>query len=331
MSACTLLLMAGLFASGAFFVGCNRSTGEAAPGGIADKDIILGGNTANKSVTLREPLPLAEGITLPIGTVLSKAEDDPYSLVYQLPKGYKLVGRMTGVNNKLGAPVSTAYGSVTCSCTAGSGCDPYVAEIGKNTTIGCNLGARCSQCTKKVTALLAPPTTTGGTGAALPSLKDKVEMAEAGIINFNLGISFVTNPEMMAATTSPTDAFLELPEVQVALQKFMTGHQQSNLQQVYEAKTFAELPDSYVIVAMSLYGKLIFAPIERDLNNLLATKLLNDYVFEKSEAKNGRVAGYSCSCGSGTSGCILGSKSVVLVGSVTYCSASVCSVCTLKW
>ena len=333
MSALTLLLMAGLFASGAFFVGCNRSPGEAAPGGVADKDIILGGNTANKSVTLREPLPLAEGITLPIGTVLSKAEDDPYSFVYQLPKGYKLTGRTVGTNNKPGTPVSTTYGSVTCSCTSGTGCSPYVASLGGQTTVGCNLGSRCTECTKKVSALVAPAGS--GDGMVFPALGDKTEIkteiVEADLVNFNLGISFVTNPEMKAATTSPTEAFLELPEVQAALQQFMTGHQQSNLPQVYRAKTFAELPDNYVIAAMSLYGKLILAPIDRDLNDMLGNKFFNDYVFEKSEAKNGRVAGYTCSCDSGGSGCTYGTKSIVLVGSVNYCNATVCRVCTLRW
>jgi hypothetical protein len=330
MSALSSVLIMVFFASAVLFVSCNRSSEEAAPGGIADKNILLGNNTSNKSITLDEPLNLAEGITLPKGTVLSQAEDDPYSLMYQLPKGYKLVGRTSGANNKLGTPVATTFGSVTCSCTSGSGCSPYVASLGGKPTIGCNLGASCSQCTKKVTALLAPLPNSGG-GIALPSIKNKSEIEEADIINFNVGISFVTNPEMKAATTSPMDAFLELPEVQAALQQFMTGYQKSNLHQVYGAKTFAELPDNYVIAAMSLYGKLIFVPIDRDLNDLFATKLLNDYVFEKSEAKNGRVAGYSCSCGSGTSGCTLGSKSIVLVGSVTYCNATVCRVCTLSW
>lgn len=329
MSALTLLLIVSLFASGAFFVSCNRSSEEASPGGVADKDIVLGSNTSNQSVTLREPLSLVEGITLPVGTILSKAEDDPYSFVYQLPEGYKLIGRTVGANSKLGTPVSTAYGSVTCSCTSGTGCSPYVASLGSQTMVGCNLGSRCTECTKKVTALIAPVIHVGG--PALPSIKGKMEIEEADIINFNLGISFVTNPEMKAATTSPTSVFFELPQVQANLQKFMTGHQESNLQQVYKAKTMSELPDNYVLAAMSIYGKLILAPIDRDLHTFLGNKLTNEYVFDKSDEKSGRVAGYTCSCDSGGSGCIYGSKSVVLVGSVKYCDATVCRVCTLSW
>lgn len=324
-----VLLLLTLFASGAFFAGCNRSPEEASPDGVADEDIILGSNTANQSVTLRAPLNFTEGVTLPEGTILSKAEDDPYSLVYQLPKGYKLVGRTVGVTNQLGAPVSTAFGSVTCSCTSGTGCSLYVASLGGKTLIGCNLGSRCSQCTKTVTALIAPAVNAGG--ASFPSTKGKMAIEEADIINFNLGISFVTNPQMKAATTSPTSAFMELPEVQAALQAFMKGHQESSLQQVYKAKTMSELPDNYVLAAMSLYGKLILAPIDSDLNDMLGNKLLNDYVFEKSDEKSGRVAAYTCSCDSGGSGCTYGSKSVVLVGSVKYCNATVCRVCTLSW
>jgi hypothetical protein len=333
VSGLSSLLLLTFFAVGTLSVSCNRSTEETPPGGVAEKDIILGSHTPNQSITLREPLTLPKGITLPAGTLLRKSEDDPYSLAYQLPQGYKLVGRATGSSGKPvvppGTPLSTAYGSVTCSCTSGTGCSPYVASLGGQTTIGCNLGASCSQCTKKVTALVAPPA--AGGAPSIPSATGKQEIGEASIINFNLGISFVTNPEMKAATTSPTDAFLDLPDVQAALQQFMTGHQRSNLQQVYQAKTYAELPDNYVVAGISLFGKLIFVPIDRDLNDLLGSKLLNEYVLEKSEAKNGRLAGYSCACGSGTSGCTLGSKSIVLVGSVTYCNATVCSVCTLKW
>lgn len=85
--------------------------------------ILLGPSTTHKQITLREEFILRNGVTLPVGTVISKMEDDPYSLSYTVPEGYLI----TGVSQANGRVVATMAGSITCTCTKGSGCSPFIA------------------------------------------------------------------------------------------------------------------------------------------------------------------------------------------------------------
>jgi hypothetical protein len=50
--------------------------------------------------------------------------------------------------------------------------------------------------------------------------------------------------------------------------------------------------------------------------NLLKLSISLNFATTRNPKR--KTAGYNFGCGSGTSGCTLGSKSIVLVGSVTY-------------
>lgn len=304
----SLLLAVGIALT---VISCNRhdEPGTRLPNGVTADDILLGPDTRNESITLAAPLALEDGLVLPEGTVVSKDAADPYALNYRLPEGHKVVTKSPG-----GRYNYEFSGKITCSCTAGTGCSPYVAKIGGSTASGCVMSKTCTQCKQS----------TSSTSPGMP----------LAIINFDLGVEYVTNPQAKAATVSPTAGFLDIPAVQEALQQFAKGCQRTNLEEVYKAKHYSQLPENYVIAAVSVFGRLVFVPVDASISTFVASRFTNDYVFGTGSAAAGRTAydfssKASCKCDSGTTGCKLGTKSVPLVGSVTYCDAQTCRTCTL--
>ncbi len=318
-----LTLLTVVIASSLFFVRCNRGEDELPmhlPQGVSAKDIIIGPNTANSAIELDDVLKLEDGTQLPAGTVISKDPNNPYSFNFELPEGYKVMGR----DPASGRTAIGFAGALTCSCTSGTGCSPYVATIGGKKYSGCVMGSNCTSCQQKTSGTLSDP---GGRKAVM--------LENAEIVNFNENITFLTSREELANTSSPSSQFIESPEIQKELQAFIAGYQKHDLAAVHKARDYNELPENYVLIAFNVYGRVLFAPVDETIT-LSANPILNDFVIDPSSSDEagrtsiGFATKYSCKCSSGTSGCTLKTKSVPLVGSVVYCDAGLCKTCTLE-
>ena len=148
---------------------------------------------AGAPVTLTADHRLPDGTTLPTGTVLSDATDEsgrPF-LRFQLPEGYKLVSMNRA--DPGGEVQLHDQGGLTCTCDAGNGCSPFRAEGPGGTVTGCAMSATCTQCTGKVEPALAGP----AGGLALGGEQ------EVDILDMKAGVSFITDPEELAALSCP--------------------------------------------------------------------------------------------------------------------------------
>lgn len=290
------------------FVSCQKNDELA----NAPEKQLLGPDTDNTSLTLNEPLTLKSGMVLPSGTIISKIPDDPYSLQYELPDSYRVYDK----SGRVALPeVSTQRGKVTCTCTKGSGCSPYVASLEKK-TIGCNMSSKCTSCDQKITNRV-------GTTIEVPEL-----------INLNLKTEIIADKDMLSKTTSPTASFFDLPEVQKELRLFAKAFQHSNLENVYNANLPGDLPEGYSMVAISVFGKAVMIPIDADMAPF-ATGLGNFAYNPHKSARVGNIAlpvKAMCECSAGNKkGCNYGSRKIPFVGSIEWCDAGGCTQCSLSF
>jgi hypothetical protein len=303
-----------------FIFGCHHQTNDQnlLPGdqvltyGAKFDKLLLGVESSNSQLTLSQELKLEnQSITLPVGTVLQKVKDNPNTLTYTLPDGYKAIGQTSDGKAKI-----AAGGSVTCSCTQGRECSPYIASLGKNQSIGCAATGNCTKCNMSVN------------GARLGATDEAFSTTE--IINFNNPVHFVTSKAELATLISPSHTLMELEEVRKQIVDFAGGYQVDDLEALNKSTGPDDLPTSYSYLHVNVYGRLIMLPVQTSLT-LSANPLVNEILRENSRA-GARAAAtvYKCSCNAGRKGCIMNSGSVLLAKAV-YCDAGECTSCTLSW
>ncbi len=168
--------------------------------------ILLGPDTSNDQVTLDNDIIIeGEKITLPAGTILTKVKGNNNTLTYSLPDGYKIVGRDENGKARL-----MAGGSITCNCSVGKGCSPYVETLGNQSSMGCARTGNCTKCSM-----------TYGNGRV--GVSEEV-FSEVELINFNNPLHFVTDNKEFATLTSPNKILMELEEVKKEIDLFAKGY-----------------------------------------------------------------------------------------------------------
>ncbi|MBD2702577.1 hypothetical protein IC229_18155 [Spirosoma sp. BT702] len=285
-------------------------------GGKKVDKILIGPDTPNQEITLTQELTLDNGLILPIGTVISRIENDPSSLRYRLPESYLVTGVSAG-----GRQLASSAGTITCSCTQGNGCTPFVAMSGKNLVEGCALGKYCSSC----------KTTRSARQGIIIEGKDEtwVEASGLDIINIKEGIHFVIDRKELDSLKCPFSFIIGAGEIQKEVFDFMDGFQKDKLEQVRSAKTIADIPVEYSLIHVSVYGRVFLMPVQRSLAENSTNPLLNELILTGPNA-NPRMATASCRCTSGSKGCKLVERNA-LIGKAIYCEAGECVTCQLKY
>lgn len=263
-------------------------------------------------VVLKTPFYFEDGVALPEGTILKPAIDQegkPY-IKFVLPEGYKLIG----VTANSRTPAVFADGSITCECSKGTGCSPFSASGPGGTVEGCALGSGCTECKASRSAFLR------GT---------KVLLKESDIINTKAGISLVINAKDLTEMKTPIASMFDLSFAQKDLLNFAETHQFNQIEKARNAKIVSDLPVGYKMMPVNMYDRIVLLPLEYDrikLDGSISMFFMDKAVSEFIEMED---SGASCKCTSGSFGCALKTKSVI-IGSATWCEAGSCTSCTLK-
>lgn len=273
----------------------------------------LQGEPSMEAVVLTEPLLLEDGSALPEGTTIQEKQD-PHGVAYihfQLPENYRFITEVAYTDKNSGrvelAGNVSLMGSVSCDCTEGTGCNPFVVEGEGGTASGCTMSDGCTKCTQTKKAIAA--------GFIAHTLR-------AEIISLEEGVSIIVDEAELKSLKAPVEGMFEDNYIRQEIENFVSGFQKSNLQQARAASSAAELPEGYAYVPVNAFGYLMLVPMER--------KLLFTSEFMMDPAVRAVMEGEcSCKCNSGSSGCALKSKSV-LIGSAKWCEAGTCSSCTLN-
>lgn len=280
------------------------------------------------AITLEEPYRLGDGTTLPVGTVLSDAEDvtgRPF-IHFTLPQGYSLVSVARGAPDAEIQSVPDAevvdQGSITCTCTTGSGCSPFKASGLGGTVVGCANTGSCGQCVQVVNAI-------SPTAAGIVILGDR----DTELLHLDAGISFVTSREEMDSLSCPRGAALRWSGFTRPVGEYMAGFQLQDRPGVLRATRREELPDGYTMLFLNAYGKLLRVPVQRGLTISEQVSLASFPLARHSEtaASEPDLASTTCRCLSGSTGCKYEKKSVPLVGYAEWCEAGACQSCQMSF
>ncbi|AQG77919.1 hypothetical protein [Spirosoma montaniterrae] len=299
---------------------CNQREGErplkpsdlALSYGAKFDKLLLGVESPNNQFVLTQELRVeGYGITLPVGTTLHKAENNPTTFTYDLPVGYKLIGQSADGKARV-----AAGGSITCTCTAGKGCSPYIAQLGSKESIGCAMSGNCTQCSMK------------RSGGRVENI-DEI-LSEAEIVNFNQPIHFITTKQELSTTVSPSRTLMQLDAVRQQIVSFAKAYQLSDLDALEKSTGPEDLPSTYNYIHVNVYGRVILLPVQTDLV-ISANPLVNEIMRDATDAK-GRIAArvYKCKCNTKSSGCSQNTGSLLFAKAV-WCDAGSCESCTLSW
>ena len=193
---------------------------------------------------------------------------------------------------------------MTCNCTSGTDCSP-VERSGK---YYCVMGPTCNLCSKKTTS-------------------NGKEVKITGIYSQSFGISFISSsPEGENGTVSSlafskknellgnaTSSLFAIPDVQDEILNVYNFIYNNNIP-AFITHNSNIIPAGYKFVEVSIYGNLAL---------LTVPAAMVDNRFVSYETTTG-AGGHSCSCLSGTSGCIKNS----LFGA-KFCEAGNCKTCKL--
>lgn len=265
--------------------------------------VLLSQDTKNESVILEKESYFG-GLILPVGTKIEKIRDNPYALNYTLPEGYITIGK----NARTQQSTYTTAGKITCTCTKGSGCSPYVATIFGTVYTGCAMSRTCSSCDQKNARIG----------------QDEPEILDGEVIDMNKGISFITEDSDIKNVTSANSIFLDVKFIEDSLVKFASAFQLNNRKELYESKGVEDMPKNYEMVRVSVFGKALLIPIDIELSPLLGNPVTNAGMISRA-----RLSATTCKCESGSIGCVKGTRSIPLLGSVIYCDSGKCTKCTL--
>jgi hypothetical protein len=268
------------------------------------------GNAQFDGTKTKNTIKFENAFDLPIGSsvIFDEAKE---IFTFELQEDYLLVGIDESGYLKVGNS-----GTVNCKCIKGSGCNPFVAEppVGGSQAVGCTSTA-CEVCTMKT---------------SVSFMEHLIEISKPGIIDKTEKIHFITEKEELLSLNNPNEKMFEDSWFMEEIINFVKGYQVNNIEEMKNAKNIEELENlGYINMPVSVYGYLIYLPIEKDLimsSNLGFNSALK-YMMQLADD----VGRSTCACESGSSGCTKKTKNTVICGSVVYCEAGACKNCTLSY
>jgi hypothetical protein len=129
---------------------------------------------------------------------------------------------ISGVDSK-GQLKIAAGGTITCKCTKGSGCNPFIANGGS--IVGCSVTA-CTACSMTCSIMID---------------NSAFELSKVTIIDKSEKIHFITEKEELLSLKCPQSTFLEDKGLENEIVNFIKSYQKNNLKKVKIAKTNEEL------------------------------------------------------------------------------------------
>ncbi len=282
------------------------------------------------SRTLTEPLNLANGLILPVGT---RVHTETAGLSFKLPANHYLLGKVTGTTPDKAAQMLDEA-TVTCTCNSKTGgCSPFEGHGPGGKTYGCAT-SDCSSCLMTVSARILGPVLVEG----LPV--HTVELTDVEMVDFTVEPGTVTTRVEASALLTPSPLFLQNALVQKKLTAFLEyAAGGDNAEQARTANTPAKMPENFNMCPINVFGRLVYTPINHQ-RILSAQGMLNEVVLDLFPGSKGKsinkelppeeyeAATYRCNCNSGNTGCKLQSKSIG-IASVYYCEANGCKSCSL--
>lgn len=197
-------------------------------------------------------------------------------------------------------------GNISCKCTKGSGCNPFIVNEGA--IVGCTV-TTCMACSMST---------------SIVSDNNQIELSKASIIDGTKKIHFITEKEELLSSKCPESAMLNDKWLENEIVNFTKSYQGNKLDKVKLAKTNEDLKAiGYLYMPVNVYGYLYFLPVEEKLiisSNLDLNSALK-YMMDGGST--------TCKCNAG-SGCTKKSKDV-FIGSAIWCEAGNCSSCTLHY
>lgn len=270
--------------------------------------------------TLSEPQPLFDGIVLPVGTELRDGVYDngkPF-IRFQLPEGYKLVGKIGDGDVGYEARLETG-GDITCECTSGDGeCLPFHAEGSGEEAVGC-IHRGCTTCLGTVSGNLQSDEGTRG-----PIFSDAV------VLSMNENVGLVNGIDELNSLACFKPWVLEVEPIREEVNQFISEMRGSDAHEVASAANRDELPDEYRMLPVNVFGTLVITPVSKELSSF--EMLLGGETFQPAkEAIEGGRGSCSCSDEDGNGECKHVKESIPILGSVEYCDPSGCDACTLTY
>ncbi len=251
---------------------------------VADKSVSRSGESESLN------LLLSEAGWFPDGSTVEKLDNGAARIT--APDGWLYLGKDSGGTIHA---ISGGGIDVSCDCTQGSGCDPYIRGFDHC----CNMKTNCTKCDKTVKS------------------KDiqngkivEFTVQKGGYINLSLGVSFETENRKLP---SVFDEMFEFQPVIDGVQSFIS---ENGLTEFVNHSLQGEETYNFVL---NVYGRRGIISIPKAfIDNLGTTAIL---ALEKLIVDD---KGYSCSCTSGS--CVL----KTFMG-VKYCESDNCSgTCTLS-
>jgi hypothetical protein len=232
-----------------------------------------------------------DGLKLPNGTT-TEIISDGSTVLYNFPNGIKLLKW----NRKNNVFVESSGGSYTCTGSCSSGCDVFYVQG----------SFACSACS---------PTTVTCTGKSGFS-GDPESVESMGFIDYNVGVSFVTNKQQLENVVASSPKFLfEVPAVIRAMKAFNV-----KVHGLEDPSLSVLPPSEYKEVIVNLFGTIVKYNVPKSyLEKIRKSARVGE---ESVEPMEGGKA--SCSCTQGTSGCKLDSG----LG-YTKCESGGCIACTM--
>lgn len=264
------------------FIVSTLLAGLAACGPVSSPDEVAVSFNVPNSMQRDDGLTECGRTWIPEGTTTQMMPNG--SMNFNVPEGYSVINHNGPKRGQL-----SAQGTVTCTCTKGSGdCSP----ASDGSSVGCLIGAGCQTCSRK---------------------------ASASVVQREIGIRFATKNEVETLPLG-NSLMMEVPELAQELRAFRKAN-------ALEAGDF-EVPtvvtddsivaqDDYVLMPINAFGRILY------------TKMKRTSAKQFGKVGMGLGAKGTCSCTSGSSGCTYWSSFGYFgceAGSCTSCSLTSSSV-----
>ena len=289
--------------------------------------------SVGRSAVLDANDTLPTGLILPPGTVALEARDvDGTPVVhFTLPEGYVLVS-----SNGAEPAASFSDGTLTCKCTKGKGCSPFVASGPGGKVKGCTMSDTCTQCTGQV----QPARVVGSSLHRLAS-------TQVDILHLASGVRFITGPEGLDSVQClRSAAAVEWEPFRRGVAEFLDLYQARDEETRAALRTIRDdepLPSGFTMTYINAYGKLMRVPMQQGVT---ITQVMTENAFAWSgmplqrtgvsphTPSGGAAAPASgkptCRCVSGEGGCTYHSQGIPGLGRAEWCEAGPCSECAME-
>lgn len=256
----------------------------------------------------------------PEGTLLWIANDH---LCYDLPDNYLLLTNTLELyedGTEEMVVKSSNQGSITCNCTEGKGCDPFVMQG----VSGCTPKSTCTKCE------ITQESSTGGT-SGLKSVKNIIEeiVLDGVVVNFNIPNRFYSDLisfdiDALPLLKSPKSFIFENEDVMQRLTDLFRGYNSEEDDAILIQCNKDNLDDRYAYVPTRFLGYLIFLPLNKQVSTSAHYASLPGGTGNVLNDDN-----YTCTCESGQNGCTLQSKWTPC-GKIYYCDSGNCTKCKMS-